>query len=872
MGEEKDKLEQRKAKLFGKLKSIFGEDETEKPSGSAGLPDTLEARKKNFFSVLLANKDKNWIYYLLLLPVFALAWFIRTRNLPLLQGKYLIELDSYFFYRYAHTILEKGALPVIDYMRYSPLGFQTARFAFFPYTLVYLYKIAHIFSPSMSQIEWHIIYPPVITIISFIIFFLFVKEIFNSKVALISTAFLAVIPAYIYRTGAGFADHEAMAMLWMFLSLYFFALMWKSNSWKKSSLFGCLSGLFAAALAATWGGSQFLSVSTALFIFAAVLLTKIKRKQFIGFLSWYLIYGLSAGYFYSFTITGLFFTKFDGLLLGFSLLIFGATIFAEKYKEKLSKYTKFLPLPALIALTVGLAVGIVAILTGVISLTMIYQELTHVGIERFRTTVSESQFPYFLGGAGWWDSFSWSFILLFLGSAFLCFKLFEGSKKISALLSSSLGLALFFFIVGRYKQSSSAVIQFFDKTYLIWFFGFIALVLFTYVYFYNKNRNKFESIFSVKWGYLLLFSWLMLAILMSRTQIRLLFALVPPAAIAIGYFVAEGSSELFKIKPAKVLAVCLILFAAFAFYSNATAAYSANKNSGSSTPGQWESAMTFLREQTPENSVIAHWWDYGYWTQTVGNRTTVGDGGNNIAWDNGLGRYIMTSTNISETLEYAKTHKVTHILYSDEEIGKYHAFSLIGSDENLDRLSTIGVFGLQNQKEVRNGTQMIYSGGWSLDKDYAIGNLILPEDQAYIIGFSFVVDGGKITEPKTYIYYNNQQLEFGINCIYAGNQRLEFESNNSINGCLVLVPYIKDAQNAVQFGGAFWVSEKAKDGLFARLYLFNESISYFKEVYNDKMPLALYGGNLIGPIRIWEIQYPAGVKTDDKYLETSPYG
>ena len=57
-----------------------------------------------------------------------------------------------------------------------------------------------------------------------------------------------------------------------------------------------------------------------------------------------------------------------------------------------------------------------------------------------------------------------------------------------------------------------------------------------------------------------------------------------------------------------------------------------------------------------------------------------------------------------------------------------------------------------------------------------------------------------------------------------------------------------------------------KDGLFARLYLFNQKVPGFKEAYNDGTPLALYQGRLIGPIRIWEIEYPEGTKTNPDWL------
>src|SRR3989338_7540617 len=229
----------------------------------------------------------NGVYWLCLIPVFAIALYVLTRNLPFLAGKYLVELDSYFFFRYAKTIYETGSLPAIDLMRYSPLGYPTALFRFFPETMAFFYKyIVHPLFPNMTQIQWHIYYPPAITLISFVFFFLFIKELFGHRTAFVSTAFLGVIPAYIQRTSAGFADHEAMGMLWMFLGLWLFVRMWKSESWQKSIMFGLLSGLFTSMLSMTWGGYRFMIMSIAAFFIAAILFRQVDKNKAVGYFAW----------------------------------------------------------------------------------------------------------------------------------------------------------------------------------------------------------------------------------------------------------------------------------------------------------------------------------------------------------------------------------------------------------------------------------------------------------------------------------------------------------------------------------------------------------------------------------------------------------
>jgi dolichyl-diphosphooligosaccharide--protein glycosyltransferase len=40
----------------------------------------------------------------------------------------------------------------------------------------------------------------------------------------------------------------------------------------------------------------------------------------------------------------------------------------------------------------------------------------------------------------------------------------------------------------------------------------------------------------------------------------------------------------------------------------------------------WPDAMLWLKTNTPEDAKIFSWWDYGYWIQTLGDRTTYADG------------------------------------------------------------------------------------------------------------------------------------------------------------------------------------------------------------------------------------------------------
>ena len=46
----------------------------------------------------------------------------------------------------------------------------------------------------------------------------------------------------------------------------------------------------------------------------------------------------------------------------------------------------------------------------------------------------------------------------------------------------------------------------------------------------------------------------------------------------------------------------------------------------------WKDAMLWIKENTPEDAIIASWWDYGYWITTLSERTTLIDNSTLIDW------------------------------------------------------------------------------------------------------------------------------------------------------------------------------------------------------------------------------------------------
>lgn len=878
-------LEERKTAFFSGLKSWLG----------------LEDISKDIKSVHLRSPfNSTWPYLILLAAVLVLTIYLRTRNIGLLQGKYLIELDSYFFFRYSKIILETGTLPIIDMMRYVPVGVPTASFKFFPLTMVYWYKFLHLLMPSLKLLTWHIYYPVVTTVISFVFFFLFVREIFGNRVALVSTAFLSILPAYIQRTSAGFADHEAMAMLWMFISLWLFVVMWKSTNIRKSLLAGSLSGLFAALMAGTWGGFSYLAATAGFSLLLSVFFSKVERRQFYGYLSFYIVLSIFYSVIKEARILDWIKSTESLAFLVLPIIIYAAFEFTKNTKI-MNTASKFMPKQIISSLAVFLIAGLaVPFLSkiGVVDFAsfkeFLISAIFRTNVSRWATTVAENAQPTFWGGGGWWNTFGLVFFLMLAGSLMLLASVFKNKsagwldfKRQQPMYLVAATYLLFFiaFIFGRWGRSSkfSALFDFFSRNYVIWLILFVTALVAIYIFSYK--RSDFENIFTKENSAAIIVLVLFLfSLVSSRILIRLLFALAPAAAIMAGWIVVKGAEKANTQKKWRVVAIILILFSALAFYAEAKETYNQNRNMGSMVPGQWEASMNFLRENTPKDSVVAHWWDYGHMTTSIGERAAVTDGGNAMGWNHDSGRYFLTGKDKTSTLEYLKSHNVTHILISSQEIPKYYAFSLIGSDENMDRLSTIGMFGLQDKKETRDGYQIFYGGAWGLDMDYASGNVILPAGGGVITGFDMDVSANnQITSAKAIIESNGRRITTDISCIYihkydSSKQAMVYGArinlpvgSENMKGCIVLLPGFQD-NKLYDNGAAMWLSEKVWDTNMARLYIYGETDPNFIGVYSDDLPLGFYNGQIIGPIKIWNVAYPSGVKTDKKYLEPSKYG
>ena len=402
--------------------------------------------------------------------------------------------------------------------------------------------------------------------------------------------------------------------------------------------------------------------------------------------------------------------------------------------------------------------------------------------------------------------------------------------------------------------------------------------------------------------YLFLFSLFILTLFTARSAVRLIMVLAPISVIFAAYLVvfcidkfrkSEGDIGKLIFGIFAILVILLIVFVFWNFYGSAKS--QASMMVPSMYNQQWQKAMDWVRSSTPTNAVFAHWWDYGYWVQSIGERATVLDGGNVITyWNYLMGRLVLTGDNQEDALEFLYNHNATHLLIDSSDIGKYGAFSIIGSDENYDRYSWIPVMvsDLSQVQESANGTTRIYQGGSATDEDIIYKengqNIFLPGKSAAIGGVfvTYAQEGDSVTfeQPKAAFFYQGKQINIPIRYLQFKDQFVDFGSG--LEGTVSLVQNLIPSSGGISvddFGGLIYISPRVMRGYLAQKYLLDDPFDNFpnfeiahveqnfivESLNNQGLELGdfvIYQG-LQGPIKIWDIEYTGVEKEKIEYLD-----
>jgi asparagine N-glycosylation enzyme membrane subunit Stt3 len=895
----------------------------------------IEKRKKKIIGFL--KEKTSWIFYGILAVIIFISTYIRTRSISGLKdittGTWTLgpDLDPFLFLRWAQYIAEHGKLFLYDTMRYVPLANictgdacapvnTTWEMKLLSYMIAWFSKFLSVFNSQTTVTYAAVIFPVVMSVLTAIAFFLFTRKLFYKEskktaniIALISTAFFVLVPSLLPRTIAGIPEKESAAFFFLFMAFYLFLEAYTSEKLKKGIIYSVLAGVLSGALGLIWGGVTFVFIATAGAVLFAFILNKIDEKKFLFYSLWLVaavtvMIPFSSRYTFESLIvsssTGLAFMVF--FIMAVDFLIFKKKIFnLDKKLEKIK-----LPKPVISAILAAIIVIILAsVFFGISFVPNIVKDIITHTIEpfdqsRFGVTVAENKQPYFTSEwAGEFGPVTFGiplyFWLFFIGSVVLFNYMIKPLvKKEKLMLTAAYTVFLFCLIFSKYSSTSNLNGE--SILSLIVYFGgaFTFIASLFYVYYKKYKEEKFMVFEEFNFLYIFYFIVLTMMTVAARGAVRLIMVLGAVSPIAVGFLIVHFSKTFLKEKEETkklftgIVVLAILLASVFTIWTY----YQSDKNTAENyIPGayqwQWQKAMAWVRENTPLNAVFAHWWDYGYWVQSIGKRATILDGGNAIGyWNHMMGRYVLTGTDEKTALDFLYAHNGTHLLIDSTDIGKYGAFSSIGSDENYDRFSWIPVVFIDETQtqETSNETIHIYPIGTPLDEDIVLNEngkqVLLPRKGAYVAAVGLRERaGGELLQPMIFFIYNDKQYQMPMRYIYVDNKLYDFKTG--INSGLFAFPKLSETSDGklsvTMNGAALYLSGRTVNSELAKLYLFDEESDYFRLVHTEDSSVIseikqqgynlgdfVYYQGLQGPIKIWEIDYPSGMKVNQDYLRT----
>jgi dolichyl-diphosphooligosaccharide--protein glycosyltransferase len=527
------------------------------------------------------EKSPHYGRYLLIIGILALSFSLSfvLRMGPAEYGFELNEFDPFFNYRATQFMVENGLPAYLEWhddLSWHPYGRDVSATSqvMLHTTTAMLYQV---FGLGSSLYDFAILFPVVIGSLTTVVIFALVRTIGGTAAGLFASLFFAISPIIIMRGSIGWFKSEPLGLFFGLLAVYLLLSALKSDKGKVSLAKIVVSGILLAFGLASWGGIQFFILPIGLFFLALPFLRKDNK-----FIIWASI--IFAIVFLSVTVlferTGV---AFISSLNGFFLV--GCTTFLVAFAI-IKRIISEAQLRNGLALLGGtLIAGIAIASSGVINLPtfrylnaanpyLITTDMLTDSVSEHATTTIDISFFFF------------SILMVFAGiGAWLLFQ-----KKVNRSLKIKGEMAAFALIIGFlgiYFSSAFVRLEVFGSISVIILSSIGISILISKIL---KEEHKPTS---------------------AITKISFLAIIVALLMVPMVY------PEKLNWANNNVGVPIVIL------------------NSGSTfnvSTNDWPDAMQWLRENTPEDAVIASWWDYGYWISTLGERKTLADNATLLDW------------------------------------------------------------------------------------------------------------------------------------------------------------------------------------------------------------------------------------------------
>ena len=526
----------------------------------------------------------------ILVLAFSISFLIRSQ--PADYGNELMEFDPFFNFRATEYIIENGFSEYFEWSDdkswYLPLDTSGLGQEDNPEQFgrdvagtsqVMLHVTAAItyqlFGGNSNLYDFTILFPAVIGSLTVIVIFGLVRLFAGTTAGLFASLLFAVSLPIILRGTIGWFKSEPLGIFYALLGLYFFFSGIRSENKKIAFSKIILGGIIMTFAMASWGGNQFFIIPVGLFILALPFVRKDHK-----FLLWSI--PLFIG---TFLLSAIMFER-PGLnfvfgLGGISLIIPTIFLVVCIFIQKISKDQY--------KIRNGLILLILIILIGSFLIT-INEELDFLPLPSFRYLNALNPFLTTLDPLT--DSvaehattslqlsfFFHSILLIFsaLGAWFLL------SKKIPQSIiferNDMRAFVLIMGITGVYVSSAFIRLEVFASISLIFLTSIGLSILIKEIFKINLSKKKNYSL--------------------KISSITIIFILF---TIPLVYPTTSNWINSVDFPPTIL-------------------------NGGTTYPpsNDWLETLEWIKLNTSEDSIVASWWDYGYWISTVAERTTLID-------------------------------------------------------------------------------------------------------------------------------------------------------------------------------------------------------------------------------------------------------
>ena len=523
--------------------------------------------------VLKTEKFELTTRHFLIIGILVLSFSISflLRILPADYGWELNEFDPFFNYRATEYIIENGVENYFtwnDDLSWYPHGRDVSSNS---QVILHIFTAFSyiLFGGSSSLYDYAIIFPVVIGSLTSVVIFGLVRTLAGTTSGLFASLIYSISIPILIRGQVGWFKSEPLGLFLGILGTYLFlsGLQQKNYSGLVRIIF---SGIILSFSLSSWGGNQFFALILGVFI---IFLTFVTNKKST-------IWKIPL-----FTISIIFVTSlferpginFVSSISGISLIL--PTIFLS-FSLGISLFIKKFSKPKFFIL---ISIIFILVLIGLFALNNSFQ-IIDLPTHRYLNSIN----PFLTSSDPLTDSVS-EHQMRTISDSYLFYSFI--------IVFSGLGVWLLLTKNDLLKISHENLV-------------FILIIGLSGIYL-GSTYSRLEVFTSIS---LIILSSIGISILVKES-----------------FLVSIPRKKLFKI--ILIFGVLLIVFMPF-FYPLKSNIFNITDNPPTILNGgtnkrvsfsDWNDTLVWIKNNTPENSVIGSWWDYGYWIQTLAERPSIAD-------------------------------------------------------------------------------------------------------------------------------------------------------------------------------------------------------------------------------------------------------